>query len=57
MRYKVRFEIKIPDGISEDQAAEWIKYMIGYSGMLDKNHPLIDTSFDPLFGTFEMRKV
>jgi hypothetical protein len=58
MRFNVEFEIEVPDnlGVTMAQVEEWAKYMCGYSGALVDGHPLEAESFDPLFGTFEVKR-
>jgi len=55
-KYLIQFEIQVPDQISEKEVSDWTKYMIGYSGSVKENNPLIKKSFDPQFGSFVIKE-
>jgi hypothetical protein len=59
MKFHVGFCIEVPDGldVTGEQVKEWAEFMCGYSGMMDTRNPLEDESFDPLFGTFEVKRL
>jgi hypothetical protein len=60
MKFHVEFDIEILDrDVTADQVREWVEYMCGYSGITpeDTNPLTNNVSFDPLFGTFDIKRV
>jgi hypothetical protein len=57
MRYHVQFEINVSDDIPEQDVTDWSRYMVNDSAELSLENPLADKSFDPIFGTFKIRRV
>ena len=56
MRYHIEFDIEVPDDVPEKDVSEWGQYMVGDTGRLRLDHPLIEKSFDPIFGTFKIKR-
>jgi hypothetical protein len=59
-KFHVEFDIEILDmDVTPEQVKEWVEYMCGYSGVYPENiNPLVkNVSFDPLFGTFIIKRV
>jgi len=57
VKFNVQFDIEIPDNkATKNQAVDWIKFMIGYSGSVKENNPLMNKSFDPQFGSFVIKE-
>jgi hypothetical protein len=53
-RFRVQFEIDVPEDASKEQAEEWVRYCVGDTGAIKGDNPLIERSFDPVFNTFEL---
>jgi hypothetical protein len=49
--------VNVPDMATPAQAREWIRFMCGYSGTLDRNNPLKKASFDPIFGSMNIQSI
>ena len=43
MRLKVEFKVEVPDNLEPGQAHEWLLYMLGESGKMSTEDPLLDT--------------
>ena len=43
MRLNVEFKVEIPDNVTPEQADEWLSYMLGESGKMSTENPLLDT--------------
>jgi hypothetical protein len=52
-RFHIQFDIDVPDDASQEDVEGWARYMCGDAGSIEKDNPLINRSFDPVFGTFE----
>ena len=37
---RIEFEIEIPDGVTNDELYEWLRFVLGENGRLAGNHPL-----------------
>jgi hypothetical protein len=60
MKFHVEFDIEILDiDVTAEQVRSWVEYMCGYSGITpeDTNPLANNVSFDPLFGTFDIKRV
>jgi hypothetical protein len=55
MKYKVEFEVNVPDNANPAYARDWIRFMCGYSGSLSPKNPLDRASFDPIFGSMKIQ--
>lgn len=40
MQLRVKFEVTVPDGVSIDQAEEWLKFQLGANGGMESSNPL-----------------
>lgn len=43
-KIKVEFLVEVPEEVSDEQAATWIRFNLGYLARLDAEHPLSDES-------------
>ncbi len=42
MKLKVSFEVDVPDGATEQQAIEWLRWELGTGSHIDIDNPLDD---------------
>ena len=43
MKIKVEFEMGIIDGVSENDIQKWLEFVLGYTGGMPSDSPLVDT--------------
>ena len=58
MKYHIEFDIEVPDTTTanESEIEEWARYMVGDSSRIRLDNPLSEKSFDPILGTFKIRR-
>ena len=52
-KYRIRFDVKVPDHIPEKEVEEWARFMVGDTGSMSSKE-LEDRSFDPIYGSFKI---
>jgi hypothetical protein len=45
-KFKVEFEISVPDEVTVEQAEEWLLFQIGARGGMSADNPLADTDLE-----------
>jgi len=56
-KYKIEFEIKVPENVNSEDVEKWARFMVGDTGKLSQENPLYDVSFDPILSTFKIEVV
>jgi len=59
VKYRIEFDIEVPDtaAANESEIEEWARHMVSDSSeLLSAENPLGAKSFDPIFGTFKIRR-
>jgi hypothetical protein len=46
MKLRVEFEVTVPDGVTLEQAEEWLLYQLGERGGMSAENPLSDTDLE-----------
>lgn len=56
MRYKVEFEIDVPDDVSEYDVFEWVRFELHDNGQMSGQNPLVDRELEPVFPSLVIRE-
>lgn len=56
-RYRIRCVVEVPDGMSEDDVYEWVRFELHENGQLDGNNPLVNTELEAMFRTVEIEQL
>jgi hypothetical protein len=51
MRARITFEVEIPNGVSEDEADEWLRYELNETAQIGVKNPLCHKSVEPIANT------
>jgi len=46
MKLKVEFEVTVPDGVTLEQAEEWLLYQLGERGGIPAENPMADSDLE-----------
>ena len=57
MRYRISFEIEVPDIIPEEDVIEWARFRCHDNGVMKNSNPLVNEDIEPIFPGFECEPV